>query len=570
MDKQLTRRLTMAGLGGFAGVALYGLSRLAEAEVLSDRALLGGLVLASTFFGSLLVMAGPLRLGRAAMGAALIAAGVTGLLLIASLRFETVEAMLGQPQIILSAMVLATVPLPFWIARNLGRWNDYPVLFTESWSIVVRYGIAYVFVGIVWGILFLSDALLGIVGLHVIGDLIDLKPVPFVLTGAVLGLGLAVVQELQDYVSPFLILRMLRLILPVVAVVTAVFLLALPVQGVGGLFGGLSVAMTMLTMAGAAATLVTTAVDQEDRQATHSAVLKLSTRAMAVLLPLLAAVGAWSIWLRVGQYGWTPARVFGAEIAVLGLGYGALYALAVLRGSGWMERIRQANVRMAFALMALAAISLTPILSAEAISARSHLSRFDAGKLPLDALDPVALGRWGLAGQQALAILQEKAKEPGQEALAERLEGARSGVAVASAQLLDAARAVLVLQPATATATRDLFLAEFGAATLKDVIAACGNTMPGGGAGCVMVVADLLPQAPGEEAILALWQGSGFASFEGLVQGRGRYESIARRPGGMPFGEEAAALIREWQAAPPAIAPAPINALQGSGFVVLE
>lgn len=569
MNLMMTRRLTMAVLGAVAGLALYGLSELAQTGVLPQRLLLAVLVLTSTFFGTLLIMAGPLRFLQAALGAAGIAIVVTGLLTLASLRFASVEEM-GQPHIVLAGLVLATVPMPFWIARCLGRWRDYPVLFGESWSIVVRYAIGWTFAAVVWGVIFLSDALLGIVGVGVIGDLIDMEPVPFAITGAVLGLGLSVVQELQDYVSPYLLLRMLRLLLPVVLAVTAVFLLALPLQGFSGLFDGFSVALVMLSMAGVAATLVTTAVDQEDGQASQSMVLLWASRAMAILLPVLAAVGAWAVWLRVDQYGWTPDRIFAAEVACLGLGYGVLYAWAVLRGTGWMARIRQANVTMALVLLGLAAVSLTPLLDAEAISARGHLARYESGNMPTAQVDPQALERWGLAGARALQALNEMAREPGQEALAARLAAPGDPVPPA-ADLLARAQAALPVQPAGATATRDLFLAGFDSYGLQALLDACAMELPGGGKGCVMVVADLLPDAPGEEAVLALWQGNGFAQFEGLVQGQPRFQPMVRADGGaLPFGDEAAALMRDWQSAPPATEPARVNRLTGSRIMVLE
>ena len=559
----------MAALGLMAGFALYALSELGQSDLLPYRLLLAVIVFTATFFGTLLIMIGPIRPLQSSVGAVGIAFIVMVLGVLASLRFETVDDAF-KAHIVLAAMVLATVPMPFWIAQSLGKWRDYRMLFDEAWSIVVRYAIAWTFMGVVWAVIFLSDALLQIVGLTVIGDLLDLGPVPFLITGGVLGLGLAVVQELQEYISPYLLLRMLRLILPVVLLVTVVFLVALPIQGFSGLFNGLSVALVMLAMAGVGATLVTTAVDQDDIQASSSTLLNWAARGMSLLLPILAGVGAWAVWLRVRQHGWTPDRIFAAEVAVLGVGYGLLYAIAVLRGAGWMERIRQSNIVMALVLLLVSALSLTPLLNAEAISSRDHLSRFETGNLAPENIDPLALERWGLAGQATLAKFKEISTQPGQEALADRLAD-RTAPAVAPTELLAEAKSVLVLQPETATATRDVFLAEFDRFGLEALIAACNSDLPGGGKGCVMIVTDLLPASPGEEAVLALWNDSGFASFEGLVQGKRRYEPIIRGSSGiLPFGDGAAKLIREWQAAPPAIEPAPVNRLLGSGITVLE
>lgn len=568
MNGITARRMTMAGLGMVGGLATYGLGEIASAELLPHRLLLAVIVLTGTFFTALLIMAGPLRPARAALGALGIALAVTALAVLASLRFEEAGDAF-RPHIVVAGLVLATVPMPFWIARSLGAWRDYPTLFAEAWSIVVRYAIAWAFVGMVWGVIFLSDALLDVVGLSIIGDVLDIAPVPYLISGAVLGLGLAVVQELQDYVSPYLVLRLLRLILPAVLIVVALFLLALPVRGLSGLFDGLSVALVMLAMLGVGASLVTTAVDQDDAQATTSTILLWSSRALALLLPILAAVGIWAIWLRVADYGWTPERLFAAEVAALGLGYGLLYALAVLRGPGWMERIRQANVTMALALLALAALTLTPILNSESLSAQSHLARYQAGTLPPEKVDPRALERWGHAGQDALATLRELAKEPDHARLAKTLEG-QPDQAIDTAALIAQLQQSLVLQPPTATATRDLFLAELAPYTLQALLDACALQMPGGGQGCVMVVADLMPREPGEEAILLQWVSFGAPITFGLVQGRPAYDVTVLGMRAVPDAAAGAELIRSLQSTPPTTEPAPLNRLSGSGLMLAD
>ena len=39
----------------------------------------------------------------------------------------------------------------------------------------------------------------------------------------------------------------------------------------------------------------------------------------------------YAIWLRVADHGWTPGRLFILLVAVVGLAYGLIYAVAVLR-----------------------------------------------------------------------------------------------------------------------------------------------------------------------------------------------------------------------------------------------
>lgn len=567
MDGITRQRALMALIGAFAGISLYALSEVLERHMLNDRAALALTAFAATFFTALLAMAGPLSIRRAALGAVGVAIAVALLLAWASLRFETVEAAFGSPILLLAGFVLALVPLPFFIAANGPGWRNYPALFTHAWTIVVRYASAWLFVGVVWAVIFLSDTLLEIVGLTIIGDLIDIDPMPWLITGLALGLGLAVVTEMADLVSPYLILRLLRLLLPVVLLVMVVFIAALPFKGLTGLFGTLSAAATLLVMAAVAATLVTTAIDQSDAGASAGPLMRRATQALALILPVPAVLGAWAVWLRVDQYGWTPDRVFAALVAALALGYGLLYAGAVLRGRGWRRHIRQGNVSMALVLIAVSATLLTPILNPERIAAASQLARFRDGRTDAATLDVAGLESWGRAGAGALAELHALAQQPGQQALAARLAGrlAPDGSVLPTdfAALHAALRAELPLQPGDATVARDRILAALDPAEVGLWLEACRSPLPDGNPGCVMVIGDFRPQAEGLEAIVVLRDASGYTRYDGLGVAGGllQRQTVTGIQGYPPYGEAGIALIRAMQTAVPAVTPAPLNQL---------
>ena len=54
------------------------------------------------------------------------------------------------------------------------------------------------------------------------------------------------------------------------------------------------------------------------------------------------------------------------------------------------------------------------------------------------------------------------------------------------------------------TATRDILLAAADARQLRGWLTACEGRLPGGTPGCVLVVADLMTDRPGEEALMVL------------------------------------------------------------------
>lgn len=582
MNGQMQRRGRLALTGAFAGLSLWLLDEVALRAGMTDRVQFFLTSLAVIGFGAVLAMVGPLTLRRAAGAAAPLAAVVAGLLLLASLRYDAVAQFHFADLSFVAAFAVSFLALPFLIAAAGPGWRDYPTLFGESWLLVVRVVVAWVFAGLVWGLIWLSDALLGLVGLGVIDWLMaEGGPLAGMITGVALGIGIAVAVENADLLSPDLILRLMRLLAPPLLVVMVVFLVALPVQGLSHLPEGISAAVILLVLVAGAAALISAVVEREEALAAEGIVVARAAQGLALLMPLVVVLAGLALGQRVMQHGWTPGRLFGAIMVLMAAGYGLLYLLAVLQGAGWRMRVRRANIAMAVAVMAAAALWLTPVLNAEAISARSQLARFEAGQVTAAELDIAALESWGRPGARALERLQTLALEPGQDVLATRLaaraqERVESGdpavVAQGAEALLADLRAVMPVQPAGATATRDMLLAAIPAMELQSWIDACRSPLPGGDRpGCVFVVADLWTDAPGEEALVLLREPSGFIRYEGLGMRGGEVQrrSVGAMAGMLPDRAAGEALIAELQDAPVAVSPAPLNMLGVAGGIVL-
>ncbi len=560
-------RWSLTTTGAVVAALIWAVIEAGDQGLLQDRLALFLGALTMTLGAATLAMAGPIGLIQSLVRAMGLGVMVATLLVLASLRFEPADEVFFTPMASFAAFLVASLPLPFLIGQARGDWRDYGALFFESWSIVLRYAAALAFVGIVWALVLASSEVLLIVGITVIDDLLAVDVLPFAITGAALGLGMAVIHELGDLVSPHLVLRLFRLLLPAVLVVMLVFLAALPFRGLSGLVSGLSPALLLLVMVAGGVMLVSVTVDKADDHAAESRILIRSAQGMALILPVFAALAAWALGLRIAQHGLTPERLFVLVIAGLGLGYGMIFAAAVLRGSGWRARIRRGNVAMALVVIFASALWLTPLLNAERLSAQNQLARYDAGVTPVADLDLAALGRWGRSGAEVLAALAERAKDPDQAALAARLAGDSDPGGLASAAALQALISVMPVQPATATGTRDTLLAAAYIYQLQDWQPICARASESGGPACLMVVADLLPLFPGEEGMLILQRDAEYTEVIGLYLGADG--SLVTRPvlradGSYPTPEEVAALLQTWAEAPPPLTQAPINQL-GTG-----
>lgn len=518
-------RVAMGLLGLAGGAAAWALLDLVP-DALRDapRGLLFLRSLAACFFAAALALAGPLRPWRALAGAAALALPLAGLMTWASLRFDTVGAYLQSDHPVVGLALLCGLALPFLIA-GLGRgsrWFDYPVLFEQSWMIVVRFAAAWLFVGLVWAVLFLSNALLNLVGLDLIQRLIEREVVVYLLTGLTLGLALAVMWEFSDYISPDLLLFLLRLLLPVVLAVVVVFLVALPVRGLSQLFGGFSAGRVLLVIALGATMLVSSGLDTGGADRPVGRVARWCCLCLALLLPALAGLALYAIWLRVAEYGLTPDRIVALALAGLALAYGIAYALSVLAGRGWAARIRVANMVMAVVVLATVAAFFTPLLNPQKLAAENQIARFASGRTGAAALDLWTIAHdWGVDGKAALTRLAALTGHPQADVMAERLaalEVAESRHAfedreeAGDAALLRAEIAAALPVRPEGAALPDGLLAALRLWELQQIAEGCAWRTAAGNRGCVALRADLSEARAGDE-VLIVAQAAGGAPF---------------------------------------------------------
>ncbi|MFD2173836.1 hypothetical protein [Rhodobacter lacus] len=570
----MTERLIFIFIGLLGGLAFWGLSEAPEA--FRQTALwVPFCVAAATFFFALLSLLSEIGLRRAVAMAAGIALVPAALSALERLSFESAAQMLDTGHDLAALIVLAALPVPFALAfgRDGARGlTNYCVLFVESWNIVVRQLAAWLFVGVVFAVLWLMGALLDLVGVRVLSALLEESLAIWLILGGTLGLGLSVVTEMPDMVSPYLLLRFLRLLTPLVLAVVAVFIAALPLRGLGHLFGDLSAGSALLATAIAVIALVSVVVDQDEVEETHALVLTWSARGLMLLLPVLAGLALWALAERVRQYGWTPDRVTAAAVAVVVAGYALGYLGALFAGRRWMEKLRQANVAMALVMIGLAAAWLTPLISPERIAAQSQLARFAAGTVRADTLPLWELAHdWGRPGAAALATLRGQAAQDG--ALAARL--AELDAAADRFSFASTARAIppaewpagLALWPAGQALPEGLEAAVRAALDAKEQ-AQCAEpaASPEAAPPCALVVADLDPAVPGPEAVFLRAEEWGPPSvFLNGPQGWKRSGALLLGPLEMPRGEDLIAALAAGSVAP---VPLELQALQAGAWKI--
>lgn len=482
--------------------------------------------------------------------------------------FVDTESFLLAPQMGVGIALLSSITLPFLVTAVEQRsdWRNYHRLFEVSWSMVFAWVAAGLFCGIAWAVLMASHLLLSFVGITFLADVLLEPAVAAVVSGALVGAGLAVASESTGYLSPLVLMRLLRLLTPLLLLVMSVFIVALPWRSGEGLPLAALCAAAVL----GASTLVSAVVADEEEHASAASLLRSSARLLGIVMPVLAAVAVWAVLARVAQYGWTPSRVSGITAALVAAGYGLSYFWAVCHPKDWMARVRRSNILMALVMIGLAVLWLARVLSPEAISASSQTARLKAGQVSAAEFPAREMGMfWGLPGKAAVSSLVEQnlldvdlEQEP--ETPAPTFE--------AGAWDMDEeqARQIILENMPSSPAKHPLlkpFIEQYPGWDIAYLARACQSKTPAGNPDCLLVFADLLPSAPGEEVIIL----AGDTMVNGVTFAMSEEGSWKRATAFTPglIEEKMSAVIDSIHEQGAVIKPAPFNVLSLPGGAIL-
>ena len=330
--------------------------------------------------------------------------------------------------------VLIAAPL-FQTVRDERAWRfPYARLHRHAWIDAVIGAASFVFTGITFLLAWLIAGLFDVIGIDAIKDLLKEEWFGWMLAGLAFGGAIGILRERDALVATLQKLAMviLSVLAPVLAVALAAFLLSLPFTGLKGLWESDIPATPMLLLSGAGAILLANAVigDGRDDGSPNPWLRRAALLLVVCVLPL-AFFAALSMGQRIGQYGWTPERIWGAIAVGIALAYGGAAWWAVFKGrQDFDEPLRPLQTGLAIGLCGLALFLALPILDFGAISARSQLARLESGKVKAEEFDWTAMAfDFGKAGRNHLARIA-KSGSTGQRELARAALASKSRYAL--------------------------------------------------------------------------------------------------------------------------------------------
>jgi hypothetical protein len=304
--------------------------------------------------------------------------------------------------------VLIAAPL-FQTVRDEGAWQfPYERLHGHAWMDAVIGAAAIFFTGISFLLAWLIAGLFDLIGIDLLKDLLQDEWFGWMLAGFAFGAAVGLLRERDALLTTLqrLVMVVFSVLAPVLAVALVLFLASLPFTGLGGLWSSEIPATPLLLVAGAGAVLLTNAVIGNGKaERSPSNVLQWAAMALALTVLPLAIVAAMSIGQRIGQYGWTPERIWGVIAVGVAIAYGAAAWWALRRARrDFDDVLRPMQIRLAIGLCGLALLLALPIIDFGAISAGSQMRRFAAGKVPAGEFDWRAMAfDFGPAGRRKLS-----------------------------------------------------------------------------------------------------------------------------------------------------------------------
>jgi hypothetical protein len=292
---------------------------------------------------------------------------------------------------------------------------DYATYFDVAWSQAAQIGLGLFFAALLWGVVALGAGLFSIIGLGAFWRAVESRwfILPLITTGFALSVNVTDLRVPLLRTSRSLFLTLAAWLSPLLTVLTVAFLVTLPFTGLQPLWhthrGG-----EYLVGAAFLHVLLINAVFGDGTPGTASSpLLRWSASAACVLLTPLVAIAAYGALARIGEYGFTPARIFLlADILVTGT-YAVGYAASLLRSSMWLGGLQPTNIGAAWLVVALILLLWSPVLDPARIAVDDQVARLRSGRTPASQFDFAFMQRAGRYGRAALRDLQTRYAGPG-------------------------------------------------------------------------------------------------------------------------------------------------------------
>jgi hypothetical protein len=274
--------------------------------------------------------------------------------------------------------------------RAGGESLSYRLLFTYSWRNFLVSAFSGLFTLIFWLILLLWSRLFSVIGIDFFKALFSRDWFFIPLSAVVFGLGISVFRQLTPVIDNIsnLLHWLIKLLLPLLLAVAVIFLSVLPFTGLDLLWGtgaGTALLLWLLAMS----LFFTNAVYQDGREADpYPRALHRAIYSALCVMPVVALLSGYGLFLRVQQYGWTIERCWALVVWLVLSLFAVGYVFGILRRrDSWTRELARVNTGMGLVILAMMLLANSPVLDFRKLSLASQLARVESGDIRVDELD---------------------------------------------------------------------------------------------------------------------------------------------------------------------------------------
>ena len=329
-----------------------------------------------------------------------------------------------------TSFVCLYVLMPFAQIFQRDGWLAFPYrdLFFHAWTNVFIGALGQLFLVVFGALLQLWGSLFDLIGIPWFTRLFHSDWFYYSSYPAVFGTGLWTGRANARFADAgrSAALAVFRFLQPLLAAIVLIFLAALPFTGLEALWSTGHASALLLGLAAFVVLFANAVFEDGEAAAAYPPALRRLTEAALAALPLILAITAYALWLRVGQYGLSPERIYAIVFCAVGGAFSLGYAGALFRTRGpWLAGIQRTNVALSLVVVAIGFALHTPLGDPLRWSAHSQVARLLERRVTAADFDFASLRfHLGRAGDVALAQLAA-ADHPEREAIAEGIRVAR-------------------------------------------------------------------------------------------------------------------------------------------------
>lgn len=293
---------------------------------------------------------------------------------------------------------------------------SYATYFDRAWRHGFQAVLALIFVGAFWVVVSIGANLFRLIGVEAVFDAVFSDEFGWIASATAFALGVHWTDADAGLTrgARQIGLAMLAWLSILMTLILTAFLAALPVTGLDALWDTKRATVLLLNAAATMIFLINAAF--QAGEAPKSTLIRHAVRFSVAPLMATAVLAALGLYLRVDQYGLTPARVVAtAELLIVGF-YALGYLAAAISPGAWLHAVKPVNIAGALFVVLILIALMTPISDPARISVADQVARLDRGEVEPDNFDFGFLadprsGRWGKSALEKLAARSGDARD---------------------------------------------------------------------------------------------------------------------------------------------------------------